>query len=29
MHDIDLILSDLSPVDGIPMTTSRLVAKRD
>lgn len=28
MHDIDLILSDLSPIDGIPMTTSRLVAKR-
>ena len=28
MQDIDLILSDLSPVDGIPMTTSRLVAKR-
>ena len=28
MQDLDLILSDLSPVDGIPMTTSRLVAKR-
>lgn len=28
MQDLDLILSDLSPVDGVPMTTSRLVARR-
>lgn len=28
MQDIELILSDLSDVGGIPMTTSRLVAKR-
>ena len=28
MQDLELILSDLSDVDGAPMTTSRLVAKR-